>query len=94
MITENVSTLKIHKLTQAQYDREVENGTVDGNALYLTPDEEGVTPIEQGGTGATDGENGLKNLLAAGNMILSSNQYGDTLPTAGVAGRLFFKVVG
>lgn len=38
MITENLSTLKIHKLTQAQYDRELEAGNIDGNALYLTPD--------------------------------------------------------
>ena len=40
MITENLSTLKIHKLTQAQYDRELEAGRIDENALYLTPDEE------------------------------------------------------
>lgn len=40
MITENLSTLKIHKLTRAQYDRELANGTIDENALYLTPDEE------------------------------------------------------
>lgn len=40
MITENLSTLKIHKLTQAQYDRELEAGNIDENALYLTPDEE------------------------------------------------------
>lgn len=40
MITENLSTLKIHKLTQAQYDRELEAGNIDANALYLTPDEE------------------------------------------------------
>lgn len=39
MITENVSTLKIHKLTQAQYDRELAAGNIDENALYLTPDE-------------------------------------------------------
>lgn len=39
MITENISTLKIHKLTQAQYDRELEAGNIDPNALYLTPDE-------------------------------------------------------
>ena len=39
MITENLSTLKIHKLTQAQYDRELEAGRIDANALYLTPDE-------------------------------------------------------
>lgn len=40
MITENLSTLKIHKLTQAQYDRELEAGRIDATALYLTPDED------------------------------------------------------
>lgn len=40
MNTENLSTLKIHKLTQAQYDRELEAGRIDATALYLTPDEE------------------------------------------------------
>lgn len=40
MIVENVSTLKIHKLTQEQYDRELADGNIDENALYLTPDED------------------------------------------------------
>lgn len=40
MLIENLSTLKIHKLTQAQYERELINGNIDENALYLTPDEE------------------------------------------------------
>lgn len=39
MITENLSTLKIHKLTQEQYDRELAAGRIDQSALYLTPDE-------------------------------------------------------
>ena len=39
MITENLSTLKIHKLSQAQYDRELEAGRIEPNALYLTPDD-------------------------------------------------------
>lgn len=30
-------------------------------------------------------------IKADGNMILSSNQYGDELPAAGVVGRIFFK---
>ena len=38
MITENLSTLKIHKLTQEQYDRELEAGNIDATALYLTPE--------------------------------------------------------
>lgn len=42
MIKENLSTFKIHKLTQAQYDREREAGNLDATALYLTPYEEGV----------------------------------------------------
>lgn len=38
MQTENLSTLKIHKLSQEQYEREVNNGTIDAQAIYLTPD--------------------------------------------------------
>jgi hypothetical protein len=37
MITENLSTLKIHKLTQEQYESALENGTLEDNAIYLTP---------------------------------------------------------
>lgn len=40
MITENLSTLKIHKLTQEQYDRELAAGNIDENAIYLTPDKD------------------------------------------------------
>lgn len=40
LITENISTLKINKLTQAQYERELAAGRIDEYALYLTPDEE------------------------------------------------------
>jgi hypothetical protein len=38
LIAENLSTLKIHKLTQAQYNRELAAGNIDPSALYLTPD--------------------------------------------------------
>ena len=40
MITENLSTLKIHSLTKEQYERELAAGRIDENALYLTPYEE------------------------------------------------------
>ena len=40
MFTENLSTLKIHNLTQEQYDRELAAGNIDESAIYLTPDEE------------------------------------------------------
>lgn len=45
MKTTNIPTLTIHKLTQAQYDRELANGNIDENAIYLTPDNSsGATP--------------------------------------------------
>ena len=37
MITNNMSTLKIHKLTQEQYERELNAGRIDESAIYLTP---------------------------------------------------------
>ena len=40
MNTKNLSTLKIHKLTKEQYERELAAGRIDENALYLTPDED------------------------------------------------------
>jgi len=53
----------------------------------------GTLAITRGGTGATNGATALKNLFAAGNTVLSSYQYGTSLPTAGTAGRIFFKKV-
>ena len=52
---------------------------------------EDIVPIEQGGTNSSDGAVGLKNLFAAGETVLSEHQYGDVLPAAGNAGRIFFK---
>lgn len=65
--------------------------------LGITPDNIGAEPtittlpMSKGGTSASDGATGLKNLFAAGNTILSSYQYGDELPEAGTVGRIFFK---
>jgi hypothetical protein len=39
MITENLLTLEINKLTNEQYNRELDAGNIDENALYLTPDD-------------------------------------------------------
>lgn len=61
------------------------------NARPYAADLMGTVPIANGGTGASDGAIGLANLLAAGSTVLSSNQYGDALPDAGTAGRVFFK---
>ena len=45
MITENVSTLKIHKLSQEQYDREANSGNLDAHALYMTPKNNNVSHV-------------------------------------------------
>lgn len=50
-----------------------------------------IIPVLNGGTGSSDGVEGLANLFKAGVTILSSYQYGDELPEAGTAGRIFFK---
>lgn len=44
--TEDISTLKIHKLTREQYEEELAKGNIDESALYLTPDEGGYTQAE------------------------------------------------
>lgn len=50
-----------------------------------------IVPIVNGGTNSADGATGLANLFASGVTVLSSYQYGDTLPEAGTVGRIFFK---
>lgn len=35
--TTDLTTLTINYLTQAQYDAEVQGGTIDDDAIYLTP---------------------------------------------------------
>lgn len=42
-VTEVIPTLNIHKLTQEEYNNALANGTLDENALYLTPDDEYAT---------------------------------------------------
>ena len=77
--------------------------TKDPNTQYIVTDEgedgipaadlTGTVSLVNGGTGASDGATGLKNLFASGETVLSSYQYGTELPTAGTKGRIFFKVV-
>ena len=60
------------------------------NTKFDKPDNN-IVPIANGGTNASDGATGIKNLFADGITVLSSYQYGDTLPEAGTVGRIFFK---
>lgn len=42
----DIPTLKIHKMSQEQYEQALANGAIDESALYLTPDEDGYTQVE------------------------------------------------
>lgn len=72
MITENLQTLKIHKLTQAQYDRELSAGHLDENALYLTPDEPVVIDETLSISGAA------ADAKAVGDIIANLSDSGDS----------------
>lgn len=47
MKKEDLSTLKINKLTQAQYDKALQEGRINENELYLTPDNVGVNGLPE-----------------------------------------------
>jgi hypothetical protein len=46
LITENLSTLKINKLSQEQYDKALAEGKINPNEIYLTPDEPPIRYVE------------------------------------------------
>lgn len=79
LITARTVQVNLGSETAADFD-----GTED-----IKPGVTGVLPIKHGGHGATDGSTGLKNLLAAGPMVLSPNQYGTALPSNPVDGQFF-----
>ena len=49
MITENLSTLKIHKIPQEKYKREYENNKINAGEFYLTPDDRLVINFNRNG---------------------------------------------
>ena len=83
---------------KALHDYNVESYETKKNVASLLSDkfdkpQNNIVPIANGGTNASDGATGLKNLFAEGITVLSSYQYGDTLPNAGNVGRIFFKKI-
>ena len=66
---------------------------VSGQHRTSASDLYGSVPIENGGHGADNAEEGMRNLLAAGAVILSEKQYGSELPPTGVKGQLFVFVM-
>lgn len=81
--------LALHEYNEATYDTKA-NVEELLSSKFDKPNNN-IVPIANGGTNASDGATGLKNLFAGGATVLSSYQYGDTLPEAGTVGRIFFK---
>lgn len=85
MQTTNLTTLQIHKLSEAQYNRELANGTLDENSLYLTPDEEidlsGYATLEQAESYASTAAATVKNELlnGAGEAYDTLKELGDLI---------------
>lgn len=53
---EDIGTLKINLLSQAQYEAEVAGGTIEPNELYLTPSSgSGVADVEVNGESVVAG---------------------------------------
>jgi len=78
MITENLSTLQIHKLTQDQFKREKDAGNLVPTAIYLTPDEAPDTTLSVDGRPADSKAVGeaLAGKQPAGDYALASDLVG------------------
>lgn len=65
----HISTLKINYLTEELYEEARANGEVRENEIYMTPS--AITPISEGGTGATTASTAISNLgaMSADNPI-------------------------
>lgn len=91
---ESLSALHEHNKTTYETKEYVSELVTEFNDLLdnkFDKPQNNIVPIDNGGTNASDGATGLANLFAAGATVLSSYQYGDTLPPAGTKGRIFFK---
>lgn len=104
MTTENISALKIHKMSQEQYNRELAAGRIEENAIYLTPD---TASLEVDNTLSTTSTNPIQNqavtsalankMDASGNNSLYERQItfygkGDGWSENGVGGLFFIKI--
>jgi hypothetical protein len=92
----------VFKDRQSTYPNRYKVTNESGESYYVTlerADEPTVagTPLNAATLNAvvnhTHDAEALKIMFAAGNTVLSSNQYGSTLPSAGTPGRIFFKKV-
>ena len=74
MKTQNVSTLKINKMSQAQYERELAAGRIKEDELYLTPDISGGS-----GSAPTKTSDLINDSNFVANLDISTNLRGKTI---------------
>ena len=89
----NTQIKKINNQLENMPDNSHTHSATDITSGTLSSERLPIVPIEKGGTNAANGQDGLKNLLADGAMILSAHQYGETFPSGPVEGQIFFKKV-
>ena len=77
MITENLSTLKINKLSKEQYDRALANNKIEANEIYLIPDDGAGNVTADCGEIFNDYENNMagKYAHAEGYQTEASGEY-------------------
>lgn len=70
MVVQNLNTLRIHEMTQAQYDREYAAGNIEANSIYLIKDggnsggNISVTPVPGSTVGYTSNSGYLESVPA------------------------------
>lgn len=69
----------------------VQYGNGNKSDIVMVNDSSKILSVANGGTGVSKGSQALANFFNDGETIISSYQYGDTLPAAGTVGRIFFK---
>ena len=100
MIEQNIPLLKIHKLTQEQYERQVAANAVEENAIYLTPAASsdstyithGVVSINQNGTPTVVLEDSYSTLYAQAILEKNIIIIADTSALGGGAGYGFLQI--
>lgn len=86
MVTDNLSTLKIYKLTKEQYERKLEAGEIDENAFYFTDEKSSDVSIDDtlSVSGAAADAKAVGDAIAAMNYIYATDD-GNGIVTLGAS---------
>ena len=92
MVTTNIGTLKINKLTQSQYEKALQEGKIKEDEFYLTPDTTEAEFVELGDI-ITGLANEIQNVSEIIKEIPRHNiTYGTGEPSGGSPGDLYIQI--